>query len=299
LPIFIWKKRLKGDNSIQTYGRPLGESDSLEQEQVVAEPSCCELSIIMPCLNEAPTLAVCIKKAHAFLKSYNIHGEIIVADNGSTDASQAIAEDHGARVVNVSERGYGAALAGGINAARGKYLIMGDADDSYDFKALAPFVEKLREGHELVMGNRFMGGITPGAMPNLNRYLGNPVLTGLGRLFFRSPSGDFHCGLRGFSKEAIQRLDLQTTGMEFASEMVVKATLHKLRIAEVSVSLSPDGRDHPPHLQRWRDGWRHCDFFCSTVPLALLISGHDNGNTRSVGYGRLIVRSDNHRRSNF
>jgi glycosyltransferase involved in cell wall biosynthesis len=243
----------------------------LEETELIAEPSGCEVSIIMPCLNEASTLAVCIKKAHAFLKSYDIHGEIIVADNGSTDGSQTIATDHGARVVRVPERGYGAALNGGIYAAQGKYLIMGDADDSYDFTALAPFVEKLREGYDLVMGNRFKGGIKPGAMPRLNRYLGNPVLTGLGRLFFRSPVGDFHCGLRGFNKEAIQRLDLQTTGMEFASEMVVKATLHKLRIAEVPTTLSPDGRDRPPHLRRWRDGWRHLRFLLLYSPRWLFL----------------------------
>ncbi|MGA3086017.1 MAG: glycosyltransferase family 2 protein [Thermodesulfobacteriota bacterium] len=220
----------------------------------------------MPCLNEASTLGVCIQKAHSFLKAHDIHGEIIVADNGSTDGSQNIAAAHGARVVNVPERGYGAALIGGINAAQGKYLIMGDADDSYDFTALAPFVEKLREGYELVMGNRFKGEIRPGAMPKLNRYLGNPVLTSLGRLFFHSPVGDFHCGLRGFNKEAIQRLDLRTAGMEFASEMVVKATLCKLRIVDVPTTLSPDGRYRPPHLRRWRDGWRHLRFLLLYSP---------------------------------
>jgi glycosyltransferase involved in cell wall biosynthesis len=243
----------------------------LEESRVVAGPSGVEVSIIMPCLNEASTLSVCIEKAHAFLKSYDIYGEIIVADNGSTDGSQAIAVEHGAHVVNVPDRGYGAALAGGINAARGKYLIMGDADDSYDFTTLSPFIEKLRDGYDLVMGNRFKGGIKPGAMPKLNRYLGNPVLTGLGRLFFRSPAGDFHCGLRGFSKEAIQRLDLQTTGMEFASEMVVKATLYGLRITEVPTTLSPDGRDRPPHLRRWRDGWRHLRFLLLYSPRWLFL----------------------------
>jgi glycosyltransferase involved in cell wall biosynthesis len=225
----------------------------------------------MPCLDEASTLAVCIDKAQSFLKSHNVVGEIIVADNGSTDGSQAIAEKHGACVVNVPRRGYGAALIGGINAARGKYLIMGDADDSYDFTALAPFVEKLREGYDLVMGNRFKGGIKPGAMPKLNRYLGNPVLTGLGRLFFGSPAGDFHCGLRGFTKEAVKRLDMQTTGMEFASEMVVKATLHKLRITEVPTTLSPDGRNRPPHLRPWRDGWRHLRFLLLYSPRWLFL----------------------------
>ncbi len=231
----------------------------------------CELSIVMPCLNEAETLAICICKAHAFLESNNISGEIIVADNGSTDGSQVIAETHQARVVNVSTRGYGAALMGGIKAARGRYVIMGDADDSYSFHELAPFLAKLREGYDLVMGNRFKGGIKPRAMPKLNRYLGNPVLTGIGRLFFASPVGDFHCGLRGFNKSAIERLDLQTMGMEFASEMVVKATLHKLRITEVPTTLLPDGRIRPPHLRRWRDGWRHLRFLLIYSPRWLFL----------------------------
>ena len=231
----------------------------------------CELSIVMPCLNEVETLALCIDKARAFLDSSAVEGEIIIADNGSTDGSQTIAEAHGARVVNIPVRGYGAALMGGINAARGKYVIMGDADDSYDFKELGSFVAKLREGYELVMGNRFKGGIKPGAMPKLNRYLGNPVLSGLGRLFFRSSIRDFHCGLRGFDKEAVQRLDLQTTGMEFASEMVVKATLHRLRITEVPTTLSPDGRNRPPHLRRWHDGWRHLRFLLIYSPRWLFL----------------------------
>ncbi len=231
----------------------------------------CELSIVMPCLNEAETLATCIDKARSFLKENNIMGEIIVADNGSTDGSQAIAEEHGARVVDVPLRGYGAALMGGINAACGRYVIMGDADDSYDFTALGLFVGKLREGYDLVMGNRFKGGIKPGAMPLLHRYLGNPVLTGLGRIFFGSPAGDFHCGLRGFSKEAVDRLNLQTTGMEFASEMVVKATLKGLRITEVPTTLSPDGRSRPPHLKSWRDGWRHLRFMLIYSPRWLFL----------------------------
>lgn len=231
----------------------------------------CELSIVMPCLNEAETLAICIDKAHAFLESNNISGEIIVADNGSTDGSQVIAETHRARVVNVSTRGYGAALMGGIKASRGQYVIMGDADDSYSFNELEPFVARLREGYDLVMGNRFKGGIKSGAMPKLNRYLGNPVLTGIGRLFFKSPAGDFHCGLRGFSKSSIERLDLQTTGMEFASEMIVKATLNKLRITEVPTTLSPDGRSRPPHLRRWRDGWRHLRFLLIYSPRWLFL----------------------------
>jgi glycosyltransferase involved in cell wall biosynthesis len=216
-----------------------------------------ELSILMPCLNEAETLATCIRKAQKSLRDLNVSGEIIVADNGSTDGSQAIAEQLDARVVHVAEKGYGSALRGGIQAARGKYIIMGDADDSYDFTNLGPFLEKLRAGYELVMGNRFKGGIEPSAMPPLHRYLGNPVLTGIGRLFFRSPCGDFHCGLRGFSKAAIERLDLRTTGMEFASETVVKASLHGLQITEVPTTLSVDGRNRPPHLRSWRDGWRH------------------------------------------
>lgn len=231
----------------------------------------CELSIVMPCLNEAETLAICIRKAQAFLKSNNISGEIIVADNGSSDGSQIIAEKNGARVVNVPTRGYGAALMGGIRAARGRYIIMGDADDSYSFSDLAPFVAKLREGFDLVMGNRFKGGIKSGAMPPLHKYFGNPFLTGIGRLFFGSSVGDFQCGLRGFSKSAIERLDLQTTGMEFASEMVVKATLQKLRITEVPTTLSPDGRSRPPHLRTWRDGWRYLRFLLIYSPRWLFL----------------------------
>jgi glycosyltransferase involved in cell wall biosynthesis len=230
-----------------------------------------ELSVVMPCLNEAETLATCIEKARGSLERNGIAGEVIVADNGSTDGSREIAERLGARVVPVAERGYGAALQGGIAAARGRFVIMGDADDSYDFSNLLPFVEKLREGHDLVMGNRFRGGIEPGAMPPLHRYLGNPVLTGIGRLLFRSPCGDFHCGLRGFRKQAIEGLGLQTTGMEFASEMVVKATLMGLRIAEVPTTLSPDGRSRPPHLRSWRDGWRHLRFLLLFSPRWLFL----------------------------
>ena len=230
-----------------------------------------ELSIVMPCLDEAETLEICIKKALGSLKENGIVGEVVIADNGSTDGSQEIAERNGARVVAVESKGYGAALQGGIAAARGRYVIMGDADDSYDFSNLMPFVEKLREGYELVMGNRFQGGIAPGAMPPLHRYLGNPVLTGIGRLFFRSPSGDFHCGLRGFNRESVLSLDLQTTGMEFASEMVVKATLMKLRITEVPTTLSPDGRSRAPHLRSWRDGWRHLRFLLMFSPRWLFL----------------------------
>ena len=225
-----------------------------------------EVTVVMPCLNEAETLAVCIRKALGCLSENGFTGEVVVADNGSTDGSQAIAEAEGARVVSVEAKGYGSALMGGIAAAKGQYVIMGDADDSYDFSSLVPFIERLREGNDLVMGNRFRGGIAPGAMPPLHRYLGNPVLSGLGRLFFRCPVGDFHCGLRGFSREAFDRMKLQTTGMEFASEMVVKATLLGLQIAEVPTTLSPDGRSRPPHLRSWRDGWRHLRFMLLFSP---------------------------------
>ncbi len=230
-----------------------------------------EVSVVIPCLNEAETLGTCITKAQQALRGLDISGEIIVADNGSTDGSQAIAGRMGARLVAVDVRGYGSALMGGIEAARGRYIIMGDADDSYDFSNLAPFVEKLREGYDLVMGNRFKGGIHPGAMSRLNRYLGNPILSGIGRLLFRSPCGDFHCGLRGFSKAAVLRLDLRTTGMEFASEMVVKATLHKLRVTEVPTMLGVAGRSRPPHLRRWRDGWRHLRFMLLFSPRWLFL----------------------------
>jgi glycosyltransferase involved in cell wall biosynthesis len=225
-----------------------------------------EVSILMPCLNEAETIEVCVRKARQYLDSRNISGEVIVADNGSTDGSQALATKAGARVVRVSSRGYGAALLGGIQAAQANLIIMGDADDSYDFAALDPFVEKLRAGYELVMGNRFLGGIKEDAMPKLHRYLGNPVLTGIGRLLFHSPVGDFHCGLRGFRRDAIMSLALTSTGMEFASEMVVKATLRKLRVTEVPTTLSKDGRSRPPHLRSWRDGWRHLRFLLLFSP---------------------------------
>lgn len=230
-----------------------------------------ELSILMPCLNEAETLENCIRKAQGFLMRQQIRGEVIVADNGSSDGSQEIAIANGARVVPVATIGYGSALIAGIQAARGKYVIMGDADDSYDFRDLSAFVEKLRQGYELVMGNRFLGGIKPGAMPPLHRYLGNPVLTFIGRLLFQSPAGDFHSGLRGFNREAVLQLDLRTTGMEFASEMVVKATLHRLSIAEVPVTLYPDGRSRPPHLRSWRDGWRHLRFLMLYSPRWLFL----------------------------
>lgn len=230
-----------------------------------------ELSILMPCLNEAETLPTCILKAQSSLKKLNITGEIIIADNGSTDDSRAIATQMGARVIAVPTKGYGSALMGGIAAARGKYIIMGDADDSYDFANLEPFFQNLRAGYDFVIGNRFKGGIQARAMPLLHRYLGNPVLTGMGRLFFHSPCGDFHCGLRGFSKSAIQKLDLRTTGMEFATETVVKATLYKLRIAEVPTTLARDGRSRPPHLRSWRDGWRHLRFMLLYSPRWLFL----------------------------
>ena len=230
-----------------------------------------EVSIVMPCLNEAETLAACIDKARRALDAADIRGEIIVADNGSADGSQALAAKLGARVIHVSAQGYGHALMGGINASRGQYVIMGDADDSYDFSDLTPFVERLRAGYDLVMGNRFKGGIKGGAMPASHRYVGNPVLTAIGRLFFQSPCGDFHCGLRGFNKAAVLKLDLRTTGMEFASEMVVKATLHELRITEVPTTLSPAGRSRPPHLHTWRDGWRHLRFLLLYSPRWLFL----------------------------
>ena len=230
-----------------------------------------ELSIVMPCLNEAETLETCIRKAQWYLTQHKIAGEIIVADNGSTDGSQAIAAQMGVRVVPIAEKGYGSALQGAITAARGQYTIMGDADDSYDFTKLTPFIEKLRSGYDLVMGNRFKGGIKRGAMPPLHKYLGNPVLTWIGRLLFASPCNDFHCGLRGFRTAAIRQLNLRTTGMEFASEMVVKATLYRMRITEVPTTLSPDGRSRPPHLRSWRDGWRHLRFLLLYSPRWLFL----------------------------
>lgn len=235
------------------------------------EPQALELSIVMPCLNEAETLAVCIRKARSFLDGHGVAGEIIVADNGSTDGSRQIANAMGARLVGVEARGYGAALIGGIAAARGRFVVMGDADDSYDFENLMPFLVALRDGGELVMGNRFKGGIAPGAMPVLHRYLGNPVLSFLGRAFFRAGVGDFHCGLRGFVRERVLALGLVSPGMEFASEMVVKSVLHGLDVRQVPTSLSPDGRSRPPHLRTWRDGWRHLRFMLTHAPRVLFV----------------------------
>ena len=244
-------------------------SDNLVQDN----PGELEVSVVMPCLNEARTVGRCVGKAGRLAWSdWASRGEVIVADNGSTDGSQDIAREHGARVVHVAAHAATAApCKAGIAAARGRYIIMGDADDSYDFTRLEPFVEQLRPGDDLVMGNRFQGGIKPGAMPWLHRYVGNPVLTGILNLFFRSPIGDAHCGLRGFRKDAYQRLGLTTPGMEFASEMVVKACLHRQKISEVPTTLHPDGRDRPPHLRSFRDGWRHLRFLLLMCPLWLYL----------------------------
>jgi glycosyltransferase involved in cell wall biosynthesis len=230
---------------------------------VAQEP---ELSVVLPCLNEARTVGACVQEARDAMAQAGITGEVIIADNGSTDGSQAIAIQHGARVVPVAEKGYGHALRGGIAAARGRFIVMGDADQSYNFSDLPRFVEKLRAGCDLVMGNRFLGGVQPGAMPWKNRYLGNPVLSFVGRLFFRTGIGDFHCGLRGFSAAAYRRMKLRTTGMEFASEMVIKAVILGLRVTEVPTVLRKDGRDRPPHLRPWRDGWRHLRFMLLFSP---------------------------------
>src|ERR1035438_9090176 len=233
-----------------------------------------QLTILMPCLNEAETIARCIEKAKLGIERAGVSGEILIADNGSTDGSQAIAEKLGARVVAVKEKGYGNALRSGIAAAKGKYILMGDADDSYDFSEADRFVKKFQEGYDLVMGCRLpIGGgtILPGAMPWKNRWIGNPVLSLIGRIFFNCPARDFHCGLRGFTREAYGRMDLKTTGMEFASEMVIKATFKSLRIVEVPITLHPDGRSRPPHLKPWRDGWRHLRFMLIYSPRWLFL----------------------------
>lgn len=230
-----------------------------------------ELTVLMPCLDEEQTLRVCIEKAKRFFENNQVIGEVIVADNGSTDQSCVIAIEAGARLIHVEEKGYGAALRAGIAAAEGKYIVMGDADDSYDFSNLMPFLEKLREGYDLVMGNRFAGGIEKGAMPLLHKYLGNPVLSFIGRLFFGANVRDFHCGLRGFKKTSIDKLNLVTSGMEFASEMVVKASLKKLAIVEVPTTLNVDGRSREPHLRSWRDGWRHLRFLLLLSPRWLFL----------------------------
>jgi glycosyltransferase involved in cell wall biosynthesis len=250
-----------------------------------------ELTVLMPCLNEAETLARCIRKARACIERLELDAEVLVADNGSTDNSRLIALAEGGRVIEVSERGYGATLYQGICEARGRYIVMGDSDDSYDFSRLDEFVESLRGGADLVIGNRFSGNIRPGAMPWKNRYVGNPVLSGLGRLFFDCQVGDFHCGLRGISRSAFARLRLQTTGMEFASEMVIKASLLGLRIAEVPTTLDKDGRSRAPHLRPWRDGWRHLRFMLLYSPnwlflypgLLLMLAGLTLGAWLSPG----------------
>jgi glycosyltransferase involved in cell wall biosynthesis len=230
-----------------------------------------ELTILMPCLNEAETVAICVHKARGFLKRTGIEGEVLVADNGSSDGSPELAREAGARVVRIERKGYGSALLGGIGAASGRFVIMADADDSYDFSRLDAFVDGLRTGNTMVIGHRFRGGIRPGAMPILHRYVGNPLLSFAGRLFFSSGVGDFHCGLRGVDREAVLQLGLSAPGMEFASEMIVKATLAGWRIAEVPTVLSPDGRSRPPHLRSWRDGWRHLRFLLMMSPRWLML----------------------------
>jgi len=232
------------------------ELDPRAAAPVAASDAAPELSVVMPCLNEARTLGICIRKAQDSFARIGISGEVVVADNGSTDGSQKIAEELGARVVPVERRGYGAALAGGIAAARGRWVIMGDADDSYDFSTLEPFVERLRNGYDLVAGNRFKGGIHPEAMPRLHRWLGNPALSFIGRRLYGTPCGDIYCGLRGFDREKIRALDVRSTGMEFAIEMIVKATMQGLRVTEVPTTLSPDAEGRVPHLNTWRDGWK-------------------------------------------
>jgi glycosyltransferase involved in cell wall biosynthesis len=230
-----------------------------------------ELTILMPCLNEAETVGTCVDKAFAFLSRAGVDGEVLVADNGSSDGSPSVAASRGARIVPVRERGYGAALSGGIAAARGRYIIMGDADDSYDFSRLEGFLDELRRGADVVMGNRFKGGIRTGAMPALHRWLGNPLLSYIGRRLFRIQVNDFHCGLRGVNAQSIRALNLRTPGMEFASEMVVRAALEGLKVVEVATTLSPDGRSRPPHLRTWRDGWRHLKFLLTYSPRWLFL----------------------------
>jgi len=272
---------------------PSGRGDAMQGSGDV------ELSVVMPCLNEAETLAQCVRTARQALEAHGIAGEIIVADNGSSDGSQEIAKSHGARVVNVAERGYGSALMGGIAAARGRYVIMGDADASYDFAEIPRFLAKLREGYELVQGCRLPAGggrVEPGAMPVLHRWLGNPVFSRLARFWFRAPINDIHCGLRAFSKALYQRLDQRCTGMEFASEMIIKSALHGARIAEIPIVLRPDGRKKGrSHLRTWRDGWRHLRFFFLFSPrwlfllpgAALILAGL---GAYALGFPRVEIR---------
>jgi glycosyltransferase involved in cell wall biosynthesis len=230
-----------------------------------------EISVVMPCLNESATIGTCITKALQTIERLDLRGEVIIGDNGSTDGSQEIARGFGVRVIEVTKRGYGAALQGAIAAARGRFVVIGDSDGSYDFTQLGLFLNKLREGYDLVIGNRFRGGILPGAMPRLHRYAGNPILSAVGRLLFQSPIGDFHCGLRAFRRERIEHLHLQMSGMEFASEMIVKASLFGLRMTEIPTTLSPDGRNHASHLRTWRDGWRHLRFLLLYSPRWLFL----------------------------
>jgi hypothetical protein len=255
-----------------------------------------EVTVVLPCLNEAETLAVCVQKAHKCLDELGVKGEVLVSDNGSTDGSQAIAEEHGARVVAAPIKGYGGALMAGIEAAHGQYVIMADADDSYDLTNLGPFIDKLREGNDVVMGNRFKGGIAPGAMPALHRYLGNPVLSWLGRTMFGLKHvGDFHCGIRGFDRARIQALGLCMPGMEFASELVVRASLAGYAIVEVPTTLRPDGRSRPPHLRTWRDGWRHLRFLLVFAPRKTLVwpgallGGLGLAGTLLLGPGPVVI----------
>jgi len=250
---------------------PLGEPEHAERAAAGSGAPAPELTILMPCLNEAETVATCVRKARGFLARTGIVGEVLVADNGSRDGSVELARQAGARVVRIASKGYGSALLGGIRAAHGRFVIMGDADDSYDFSQLDAFVAQLRAANKLVVGHRFQGGIRAGAMPALHRYLGNPLLSFAGRLFFSSPLGDFHCGLRGVDRGALLQLGLSSPGMEFASEMIVKATLAGWRIAEVPTTLSPAGRSRAPHLRTWRDGWRHLRFLLMMTPRWLLL----------------------------
>ena len=261
---------LRGSAAIG-FDHDISAADFLEQDgpATVAQPV--ELSIVMPCLNEQETVGVCVRKAIATLRDAGIAGEVIVADNGSTDGSVELARAEGARVVNIGEKGYGNALKGGILASRGQYVLMADSDDSYDFSHAPRFVEQLRAGSDLVMGNRFRGGISDQAMPFLHRYLGNPVLSGIGRLFFGSSCGDFHCGMRAIRKNSFERMDIRSTGMEFASEMVVKASLLRMNVSEVPTTLNPDGRNRAPHLRTWRDGWRHLRFLLMYSPRWLFL----------------------------
>jgi glycosyltransferase involved in cell wall biosynthesis len=247
-------------------GISASQASEQQPETLATEQLQLEVSVVMPCLNEHETVGTCVHKAMATLQREGISGEVIIADNGSTDNSIEIARAEGARVVHVAEKGYGNALKGGIEAARGKYILMADSDDSYEFAHIPRFVKELRAGSDLVMGNRFGGGIDSHAMPFLHRYLGNPVLTGIGRLFFGSTCNDFHCGMRAFRRDSFERMDIRSTGMEFASEMVVKASLFRMKVSEVPTTLAPDGRSHSPHLRTWRDGWRHLRFLLMYSP---------------------------------